>query len=293
MEYDFIEAKSILSPIKKGPDKYFGILYSMNIYRGCQHGCIYCDSRSKVYNLGNLSHIRLKRNALALLEQELKKKKRKGTIGTGSMNDPYMPLEKRLEQISKALSLIHKFNFPVHIITKSKLVTRDKEIIKGIDDIYAAVSFTINTTDDELSKKIEPGAPASSERFQAMYELSKMGIYTGTIISPVLPFITDKASNIKSLIRYTKESGGQYILAWMGLTQREGQREYFYNQLDEKFPGISKRYHDTFNLMYNCPSPQAEFLFSFFNEECQKLHMPTKMRFYSPPKEPIQLNMFH
>ena len=292
MEPELIDAKSILSPLKNGPDKYFGIMYSMNLYRGCQHGCIYCDSRSKVYNLGDLSHIRLKRNALPLLEQELKKKKRKGTIGTGSMNDPYMPLEKKQKKIQQALFLINKYSYPVHIMTKSNLVVRDKEIIKNINEIYAAVSFTINTTNGDLSKKIEPGAPKSSERFRAMYELSKAGIYTGTIISPVLPYITDSVSNIKSIIRYTKEAGGQYILAWMGLTQREGQREFFYNQLEKKFPGLAKKYHDTFNYKYSCPSPQADELFVIFQKECHALQLPTRMKFYSPPSEPTQLDLF-
>lgn len=292
MNPEYIDAKSILSPLKSGPDKYFGIAYSMNIYRGCQHGCIYCDTRSKVYNIGNLSHIRIKKNALGLLEQQLKKIKQKNTIGTGSMNDPYMPIEKNHKLIQSALKIIEKYKFPVHIITKSNMVIRDADIIKQLNDIYSSVTFTITTADDSLSKKIEPGAPVSSERLQAMRFLSDMGIYTGAVISPVLPYLTDTTKNIISIINKVADAGGKYIIAFMGLTQREGQREYFYSKLQELFPGMESRYHQLYHNNYNCSVPNAERLYDVYNSYCLSNKLDTRMKFYQPPEESSQLRLF-
>lgn len=288
---EFIKAKSILSPLKDGTDPYFGITYNMNIYRGCQHQCIYCDTRSKVYKVGDLGHIRIKENALDLLEMNLRKLRKKGTIGTGSMNDPYMPIEKQEKLYQKALTIIGKYNFPVHIITKSNLVLRDTEVLKKISKTYAAVTFTITTLDDELAKKIEPGATPPSERLQAMHHLSNMGIYTGVVLTPVLPFITDSDENIISIVNATAKAGGKYILGWMGLTQREGQREYFYNKLNKLFPGLSDKYHKLYGMDYNCPVPNYKKLYQTFNDYCKTNSLPQKMDFYSP-NEPKQLNLF-
>jgi DNA repair photolyase len=292
MNPEFIHAKSILSPIKNGPDKYFGIAYNMNIYRGCQHGCIYCDTRSKLYNIGNLSHIRIKENSLKLLEINLRKIKNKNTVGTGSMNDPYMPIEKEYNLVGQALEIIEKYKFPIHIITKSNLVLRDAETIQKISETYAAVSFTITTTDDELSEQIEPGAPVSSERFLALRALSNLGIYSGVIISPVLPFLTDSENNIKKIIHSTAKAGGKYILAWMGLTQREGQREYFYNELMKKFPGLEQKYHQLFGLKYNCPSPNADKLYDIYFNYCKNYGIDMQMKHYCPPTDGTQLQLF-
>ncbi len=288
---EYIKAKSILSPLKDGPDPYFGISYNMNIYRGCQHQCIYCDTRSSVYGVDNLAHIRIKSNALELLESKLRKLKTKGTIGTGSMNDPYMPIEKKEELYSGALQIIRKYRYPIHIITKSNLVLRDSEVIKSISETYAAVSFTITTMDDDLARKIEPGATLPSERIKAIRTLSQMGIYTGVVLTPVLPYLTNSKENIISIVNATAKAGGKYILAWMGLTQREGQREYFYKELDNSFPGISQKYHNMFGLNYNCPAPNSEELYNTFNDYCQTYSIQKKMEFYSP-RLPQQLNLF-
>ncbi len=288
---EFIQAKSILSPLKEAPDPYFGISYNINLYRGCQHQCIYCDTRSNVYKVGDLSHIRVKENALELLSARLKKLRKKGTIGTGSMNDPYMPIEKKLQMTKKALEIINHYKFPIHIITKSNLVIRDAELIKQIGSTYAAVSFTITTVDDKLAKKTEPGAPLPSERLNALRILSQMGIYTGVVLTPVLPFITDSPDNIISIVNEVAKAGGKYILTWMGLTQREGQREYFYQQLDNEFPGIREKYHKLFGADYNCPSPNSEMLYRVFKEYCANYSISRKMEFYSP-NPPKQLGLF-
>lgn len=277
-----IQAKTILSKVKGGPDPWFGFWYNMNLYRGCQHGCIYCDSRSSCYQLGELSDIRIKENAITLLEYELKSKKVKGTIGFGSMNDPYMPVEKDQLFTRKALELAARFKFPVHIITKSNLVVRDLDLLSVIGKIYAAVSITITSASDELSAEIEPGAPVSSKRFEALKQLSDAGIYCGITMMPILPFITDNKENIRELVIKAKENGAQYIIAAMGTTQREGQREYYYCQLDKRFPGLKERYVQLFGDRYECESPSAEELWQTLNSLCRNLSIPLKMNFYKP-----------
>jgi DNA repair photolyase len=286
-----IQAKTILSSVKDGADTWFGLRYNMNLYRGCQHGCIYCDSRSTCYQLGDLADIRMKDNALVLLEKELKSKRKKGTIGFGSMNDPYMPVEKEKQLTRKALRLVHKYRFPVHIITKSDLVLRDMDILKEISSIYAAVSITITTANDDLSKQIEPGAPLSSRRFDALKELSKTGIYAGITLMPVLPYITDDFKNLEALVIKAKENGARYILAFMGMTIREGQREYFYDQLDKRFPGLKNKYIQAYGNNYHCDVPEAVNLWHKFELLCQSVSIPLQMEFYKP-MENKQLTLF-
>jgi DNA repair photolyase len=286
-----IKAKTLLSSIKEGIDEYFGIRYSMNLYRGCQFGCIYCDSRSTCYGIENFSDILIKENALELLEKELRSKRKKGTIGTGSMNDPYMPVEKKMELTRGALKLMRKYRFPVHIITKGDLVVRDVDLLKEISKIYAAVSFTITASDDNLAKQIEPHAPSSSSRFEAIKKLSSEGIYTGVVLTPILPFITDTKENIEEIIVRAKESGAQYILCWMGMTMREGQREYFYNELDKRFPGLKEKYIKRYRSNYSCPVPAHYELNETFMEVCRKEKMETKMKFFKDSK-PEQISLF-
>lgn len=288
---DYIESKSILSKLKDAPDPYFGITYSMNLYRGCQHQCIYCDTRSSVYNIGDLSQIRVKKNALALLDKALNRRLPKATIGTGSMNDPYMPVERTENLTRQALELIAKRNFPVHIATKSDMVLRDMDIIKDIGRIYSAVSITITTSDDALSKKIEPGAPVSSARFKALEELAAKGIYCGVLLMPVLPFITDTADNIREIVLRAKDAGASYILCMMGMTQREGQREYYYQKMDEGFPGIKDQYIQQFGDSYECSSKNADTLYRNYYELMQHLDFPAKMIHFKP-QIPEQLNLF-
>jgi DNA repair photolyase len=288
---EYIEAKTILSRPGGAPDPYFGITYNMNLFRGCQHQCIYCDSRSKVYGIEDFSKIRIKKNALALLETTLKKRIKKGTIGTGSMNDPYMPIEKTEHLTRLALELISKYHFPVHIITKSGLIIRDIDILKEISKTYAAVSFTITTTDDNLSKIIEPGASLSSERLSSMEKMASVGIYTGVVLTPVLPFITDNAENISNILSRAVDSGAKYVLGWMGMTQREGQREYYYEKLDKHFPKVRQKYLEQFGNNYQCPSPRFEELNSLFYSECKRLKLSTRMQFFSD-NQPRQLDLF-
>jgi DNA repair photolyase len=278
----YIETKSILSKLRQ-EDTWFGISCNMNLYRGCQHGCIYCDTRSECYGINDISMISVKKNALDLLAKELiSKRKNRATIGTGSMNDPYMPIEKELQLTRNALQIIAKEKFPVHIITKSNLVERDADILQDISKTYAAVSFTITAADDFLSQKIEPYAPPSSERFKAMKLLAEKGIYTGVTLMPVLPFINDTIENITAIIEQAKEAGASYILPMFGLTLRKGSREYFYKALDDKFPGIKEKYQNRFGEQYECFSPDYKALMDLFKEKCAKLGIDSRIRFYRP-----------
>ncbi len=285
-----IQAKTVLSKVK-GEDTWFGLTYNMNLYRGCQHVCIYCDSRSTCYQLGDLSDIRYKENAIELLTKELRSKKLKGTIGFGSMNDPYMPVERKMELTRNALKVVSYYKFPVHVITKSNLVIRDIDLLKEISKIYAAISFTITTADDELAKKIEPAAPSPTERFEAIKELNRNGIYAGITLMPVLPFINDTEQHIQNLVNKAIESGTKYIIPFIGLTLREGSREYFYTQLDKSFEGTKEKYINTFGLSYSCNSPNADALYKLLFEAMEKHKIPRKMKFYQPDT-PAQLKLF-
>jgi len=284
-----IQAKTILSKVKN--DSFFGLTYNMNLYRGCQHACIYCDSRSTCYQLGELSHIRFKGNAIEMLAKELSKKKLKGTIGFGSMNDPYMPAEQTKQLTRKALEVVTKYHFPVHIITKSDLVIRDMDLLKQISKVYAAISITITTADDELAKIIEPNAPLPSARFEALRILSDNNIYCGITLMPILPFVNDSPEQIENLINMAIKSGVKYIMPMMGLTLREGSREYFYKKLDQSFPGIKEKYEQKFGLSYACNSPNAEVLYRLINHILNKSNIKTKMEFYKPDL-PEQLKLF-
>lgn len=285
-DYEYIQAKSILSKLRNDP--YFGISYNMNIYRGCQHGCIYCDTRSECYGVGDISRIRLKQNAPDLLTQELRSKRNsKGTIGTGSMNDPYMPVEKETGMIRKALQIISEAKFPVHIITKSNLVLRDMDVLKEISKTYSAVSFTITTFDDRLAAKIEPNAPSTSERFGALYQLSKNGIYTGITLMPLLPFINDTESNLRQIVQKAKDCGARYIVPMFGLTLRKGSREYFYKSLDDKFDGMRQQYETKFGQQYECMSSNYQSLKNILSAS----DIPRRMEFYKP-YTPEQLSLF-
>lgn len=289
-EVNYIETKSILSRLRS-KDNYFGIAYNMNLYRGCQHGCIYCDTRSSCYRIGDISRISVKKNALELLEAELTTGRGKATIGTGSMNDPYMPLEKQMNMTRGALELIDKHRFPVHIITKGTLVTRDADLLQDINRTYAAVSFTVTTADDDLASKLEPGAPLPSARFEAMKELAKQGIYTGVTLMPILPFINDSIEDIEEVIEKAADAGASYIIPMFGVTLRKGSRDYFYKQIENIFPKMSKRYGTYFADRYECISPNAHYLNEAFYNKIETLGIASQMKFYNPTGK-RQLSLF-
>jgi DNA repair photolyase len=276
-----ITAKTLLTSVKQ-PDPWFGLKYNFNLYRGCQHQCIYCDSRSECYQIENFADILVKANAIELLEDELRRKRVKGTIGTGSMNDPYMPVESTRKLTGRALEVIAAHSFPVHIITKGTLVLRDLSTLKDISRTYAAVSFTITTASDDLGKQLEPGAPKVSERFAALEKLSAAGILTGITLMPVLPFLTDDEPNLRGIVAQAAASGAKYILAAFGVTLRDRQREYFYRKLEGHFPGVRENYQRAFGNRYSAPAQNAKRLEALFNELCATHQIATRMPFYLP-----------
>ena len=283
-------AKGLLSHVKQ-PDTWFGLKYTMNLYRGCQHQCIYCDSRNTCYQIENFKDILVKVNAIELLEDELSRKRLKGTIGTGSMNDPYMPVEKKFNLTGRALDVIARFGFPVHIITKSDLVLRDLEVLREINRIYAAVSFTVTTTDEELARKLEPGAPAVSKRFNAMRLLSDNGILTGVTMMPILPILEDNEENISQIVLQAKEAGASYIIPGFGMSLRTGSRDYYYEKLDRYFPGVRRKYERQFGMQYQCPANNTKGLRELFYGLCEQNSIATSIMPYSRELSP-QLKFF-
>jgi DNA repair photolyase len=285
-----VTAKTLLSSSKQ-PDPWFGIKYTMNLYRGCQHQCIYCDSRSECYRIENFADVLVKVNAIDLLKKELPRKRVKGTIGTGSMSDPYLPLEAARRLTAQALEVIAAQQFPVHVLTKSDLVLRDLDTLRAISCVYAAISFTITTADDELGKKVEPGAPPVSRRFAAMARLSGAGLLTGVLMMPILPFIEDNPANITAIVTRAKECGASYILAAFGMTLRDRQRAYYYAQLDRLFPGLRRQYEKQYGMRYSAAARGAKRLEHIFSEACERHGIATRMPFYqlAPPLQPALL----
>ena len=267
---EFIETKTILTKVKYGSE-WYGIDYNMNLYRGCPHRCIYCDSRSNCYHIDNFDIVRGKVNALSILEQELSKKREKGVVGIGSMSDTYNPLEKQYEQTRGALKLISKYGFGVSIDTKSDLILRDIDLLKEINSKNnVIIKFTITTPNDELSRIIEPNVCVSSKRFQAIKELSDNGIFVGIMINPVLPFITDNEEDIKELVRLAYLNGAKFIHTFMGMTLRENQRDYYLDKLKQSFTDLKDKYIKYYGERYNCIVPNYKILYKVFTDECNK-----------------------
>jgi DNA repair photolyase len=282
MDVKEIEAKVLLSHVKQ-PDSWFGLKYNMNLYRGCQHRCIYCDSRSDCYQIDNFdSEILVKANAIDLLARELASKRVKGTIGTGSMNDPYMPLERTVNLTGRSLEVIARFRFPVHVLTKSDLVLKDLETLCEINKVFAAVSFTITTADDVLGKKLEPGAPLVSARLEAMRVLAEHNVHTGILLMPVLPFIEDSKENISEIVRLAHEHGATYVIPAFGMTLRGRQRTYYYRKLDLLFPGLRQRYEREFGSDYHCPATGTRQLNRLFEDLCERYGLATRVERYTP-----------
>lgn len=256
--------------------KVKGILSSqngMNLYRGCSHGCIYCDSRSSCYRINHkFEDIEVKENAIELLEDALRRKRKRCMIGTGSMSDPYIPLELSLEYTRKALLIIEKLGFGVVLQTKSDRVLRDLDILKRINEkTKAVVQITLTTADDNLCKIVEPDVCTAKERFEALKILRDNGIPTVVWLSPILPYINDTRENIKSILNMCIEAQARGVICFgMGLTLRDGNREYFYRQLDRHFPGLKERYIKEYGNSYEIPSPRSGELMKLFHNTCEK-----------------------
>ena len=245
----------------------------MNLYRGCTHGCIYCDSRSNCYQMNHeFEDIEVKENAIELLENTLRRKRKRCMIGTGSMSDPYMPLEAQLEYTRKALLLIEKYGFGATLITKSDRVLRDLDILKRINQkTKAVVQMTLTTADEALCKLIEPNVSTTKQRFEALKILRDNNIPTVVWLCPVLPYINDTEDNIRRILDMCVEAKVRGIICFgMGLTLREGNREYFYRQLDKSFPGLKERYIREYGNQYVINSPKSAELMRLFHRTCEQ-----------------------
>lgn len=251
----YVTSKSILSKNN-----------GMNLYRGCTHGCIYCDSRSKIYGMNHkFEDIEVKENSLQLLKRELRKRQ-PSMIGTGAMTDPYIPLEKRLKYLRNALELIYDYGFGFTCITKSDLILRDLELLKKINEkTRVVVQMTLTTADEGLCSILEPHVCTTSRRVEVLKILDEAGIPTVVWLCPILPYINDTFENINSILDYCIESNVKGILCHgMGLTLREGNREYFYSKLDEHFPGLKEKYIEEYANSYSIPSPNDKMLMKLF-----------------------------
>ena len=285
-----IEAKVLLSRNKK-PSSWFGTNYLFNIYRGCEHQCIYCDSRSLCYQIENFDNLIVKKNSVELIKKELISKRKKGTIGTGSMSDPYTKSEKNYMLTRGCLEAIAEYNYPVHITTKSNLILRDIDVLQEINKIYTSVAITITTSDDNLSSIIEPSAPSSSDRFKALGILSSIGICTSITMMPILPFIEDNEKNILDIVNKASYYGVKHIVPWLGMSLRDRQRAFYYKSLDKNFPGIRKKYEKKYGDRYNCSCVNIKKLNSILSEACSKYDISLKMPIYEEKISAIQLSM--
>ena len=248
----------------------------MNLYRGCTHGCIYCDSRSQYYHMDHVfEDIEVKQNALELLENSLKRKRKKCMIGTGAMTDPYIPLEKELQYVRKSLMLVETYGFGFTLITKSDQVLRDLELLKRINEkTKCVVQMTLTTYDEQLCRKLEPNVSTTKERFEALKILHQEGIPTVVWLCPILPFINDTEENLHGILNDCVEAKVYGIVNFgMGLTLRDGNREYFYKQLDRLFPGMKEKYIRCYGNQYILPSPNEKRLLKIFHQACDQHHI--------------------
>lgn len=245
----------------------------MNLYRGCSHGCIYCDSRSNCYQMEHIfEDIEVKENAIELLENTLKHKRKKCMIGTGSMTDPYIPLEMEIGNVRKALSLIYKYGYGFTVITKSNRIMRDIDLLQKINQrTKCVIQMTLTTYDEDVCQKIEPNVSTTAERLEVLKQMRDAGIPTVVWLTPILPFINDTEENISGILDMCIEADVYGVICFgMGLTLRDGNREYFYKQLDRLYPGMKEQYIRYYGNQYMVSSPNNASLMRLFHEKCEQ-----------------------
>lgn len=256
-----IDAKQIIQPSG-----------NFNLYRGCTHGCIYCDARSTCYQIKNFECVAVKNNAVSMVQNELSKKRKKSMLRTGGMSDPYVTIEAHTKIFRDILHAVYHAGFGIEVLTKSNLALRDIDIYKKIHKRYRVVmALTLTTVDDTLARVIEPNVSLPSDRLKTLKQFHEAGIITGVWLTPVIPFITDSVENLTAIIEACHQAGVSYIMNFgMGVTMREGNREYFYNQLDDHFKGLKSKYIHTFKKQYVCNSPNQRILQKTFESLCQQ-----------------------
>ena len=285
----FVEAKTLLS-------RWNG----MNLYRGCAHGCVYCDSRSACYRFTHpFEDIEVKRNAPELLEDTLQRRRKHAVISTGSMSDPYQPCEKELMLTRRCLEIIERHGFGASVITKSDLVLRDLDLFDNINRRAKSVlQMTLTVANDSLSKLLEPNVCTTTRRYEVLKEFQRHGIPAVVWMTPILPFLTDTEENIRRILDYCFDADVKGIICYgAGVTLREGDREYYYRALDRHFPGLSDEYRRRYGNAYEVNSPRSAALMNLFHTECERrgvLHDPEACFRYLAelPERKEQLSLF-
>lgn len=268
---EYIPAKHLLH--RSRTTQWFGTDHTMNIYQGCCHGCLYCDSRSDCYQIDGFDRVRAKADALRVLRDDLARKVRPAFVATGAMSDPYNPFEEELQLTRHALELIDAYSCGVAVATKSDLIVRDIDILTSIQSHSPVIcKLTVTTADDALAAKIEPQAPPPSRRLAALDKLSGAGLFAGVLLMPVLPFLEDSEDNVLGVVEGAARAGARFIYPALGVTMRQGQREYFLDGLERAFPGqgLKGRYLRQYGERYQCASPRAGALWKVFSKACRE-----------------------
>lgn len=270
---EYVKTRTVMTKSDQG-NRWFGIDYHMNLYKGCSYGCIYCDSRSDAYHIDNFEIVRSKVNALEILEEELASKQYKGVVSFGTLSDPYNDQEEEHQITRGALELIKKYGFGVSIDTKSDLILRDIDLLKDIQkNNNVIIKISITTFDDELAKFLEPNVISSTKRFSVLKTLRENNIYAGVLMTPVLPFITDNEETIKKCVQLAKENDAKFIYTKMGMTLRKKVREYYYEHIDKLYPGLSNDYQTVYEKSLVCNPLKYRDLLEIFVNECNKNHI--------------------
>lgn len=290
-----IEAKRIM--YKADGTHWFGIDYNINLYRGCNHGCIYCDSRSECYQNDDFDHVHWKKDALRLFELDLKRTRKKGVIGMGAMSDPYNPFEKDLELTRGALKLILKYGFGVCLATKSDLVVRDIDLLKAIaKQNPVLIKITITTLDPAMCAFIEPNVCSSKKRFAAIKALREASVPAGILMMPILPYLNDTKENVIGIIEEAVANNATFILPCLGLTMRDRQRSYFYTQLAKRDPQLPLKYQQRYGNHYSCGIPNSHALNIEVTKRCKELKVKYQMsqiiKYYQEPYQIKQMTLF-
>ena len=268
---DYIPAKHIL--IRSKSTAWFGTDHTVNLYRGCCHGCLYCDSRSDCYRNPDFDRVTAKADALRILRDELARKVRPAFIAMGAMSDPYNPFEEELLLTRHALELIDAYDCGVSVDTKSDLIVRDIDLYQSIQAHSPVIcKLTVTTVDEDLAAKVEPRAPSPARRLAAVRSLAQAGLFCGVLLMPVLPFLEDRHEQVLAVVDRSADAGAKFIYPGFGVTMRQGQREYFLRELDRAFPGehLSRRYLARYGDRYRCPSPRARELWEVFTARCRE-----------------------
>lgn len=294
---EYLKTRTIMTKSDQG-SRWFGIDYHMNLYKGCSYGCIFCDSRSDAYHINNFDEIRSKENALEILEQELASKQFKGVVSFGTLSDPYNEKEKTYEITRGALLLIRKYGFGVSIDTKSDLIIRDIDLLKEIqENNNVIIKISIATSDEKLAKILEPNVISPSRRYAVLKLLRENNIYAGILMMPILPFITDNEENIVTSVKKAVENDAKFIYTKMGMTLRKKVREYYYENIDKLYPGLSNDYQSVYAKTLVCNPLNYKKLLEVFVNECNRYHILCDMaEIIADYKKPIpqmqQISLF-